>query len=304
MFALSIPALLIITILASWGKAVLGGYYAKRVPDAARFRWLFGLIQSVFCGLAITVLLALSGGLGTVSVTTVILGVILGLANIITLVTNLAALERGPFSYTTVLISLSAVIPALCGPFFGETVTPVQYAGVALMIVCLFLSPERKTDENKKASLGWLALCGISAVSNGALGVTQKIHQNSAYKSEMAALLIVAFAVASVFSAVMMAVESRKRKVPEAEEHDSAKMSAVWITAAVSGAIFAFPHTINLFLSGAMPAVIMFPLVNLCPMLLSMVTGILLFRERLSPMRWAGVAVGILSTVLVSGVLG
>lgn len=304
MFALPIPILLMLTIVFAWGKSVLGGYYAKRLPDAARYRWLFGLIQSVTCGGMIALILGLSGGLGSFSLASVLIGLVMGLANIFGLVTGLAAMERGPFSYTTVIISLSTVITALSGPFFGEGVPSVtQFIGILLMIVCLFCAPERKAEDTKKTSAAWLLLCGASMICSGATGISQKIHQKSDYASEMAALLLVTFAVSAVFSAIMLIVGFCRKSNKPAPTKASNPFPLILTTSAVSGAIFAFPHTINLFLSGVMPSVVMFPLVNLCPMLLSMVTGIVLFRERLSPMRWAGVAIGILATVLISGVL-
>ena len=306
MFALPISVLLVITVVTSWGKSVLGGYYAKRVPDAARFTWLFGLIQSVVCGGAIALVLGLSGGLGTFSIMSVILGLIMGLANIFGLVTNLFAMACGPFTYTTVIISMSTVITALSGPFFGEGwPSAFQWIGIALMVVCLILAPERKKDETKRVTLKWLILCGLSLICSGVTGIVQKTHQapDSLVASEMAALLITAFSVSAVFSAVMMAVRA-VREGRESHTHAGKVPASVFTTSIVSGAIFAFPHTVNLFLAGKLPAVIMFPLVNLCPMIVAMVTGILLFRERLSPARWAGVAIGLVSIVLVSGVLG
>ncbi len=302
MFALPIPVLLILTIVTSWGKMVLGGYYAKRVEDPARYRWLFGALQSVACGIAIAVLLSVSGGLGTVSLTTVLLGFGLGLGNIICLVAGIAAMERGPFSYTTVITSMSTVITALSGMFFGESVSLWQFVGIALMVVCLFLSPERAEGEKKQASFLWLVLSLISMLGSGTVGMMQKLHQSSPARSEMAAMLLVAFSVSAIFSFVMAVTDGKKRQDKKVEKQ--ALPRAVWSTAIISGLIFSVPHTVNLFLAGVMPAVVMFPLVNLCPMLMGMVTGIVMFRERLSPLRWLGVALGVVSTVLVSGVLG
>ena len=120
MFALSNGVLVSIAIFATWCKSVVEGYYSKRVPNASRYFWSFGLIQSVVCGCMIAVILSFSGGIGNFSLPSVLLGVGLGVLNVVGLVTGLAANKCGPFSYTIVLRSMATLISALSGFMFGE----------------------------------------------------------------------------------------------------------------------------------------------------------------------------------------
>ena len=306
MFALPIIVLLFIAIFTTWSKSVMEGYYAKRVPDPGRYFWSFGLIQSAMCGVMIAVILSFSGGIGTFSTRSILLGIGLGLLNVVGLVTGLAANECGPFSYTIVLRSMSTLISALSGIFFGEGFpSALQYVGVALMVVCLLLAPEKKENE-KKATLRWLILCGISAAASGFTGICQKIHQHetSPVRSEMGALLLSAFAVSVIFFGIMTVVNMGKRKGETRNPAIKSQLGLVSVMAVLCGVVFAFCHTVNLNLAGRLPAIIMFPVVNLCPMIVTMVTGIFLFRERLSRRRWIGLGVGVASIVLLSGVIG
>lgn len=301
MFSLPIPILLVITVIASWLNSLICGYFPKRVSSDDGAIDAFNLFRNLFCAAAIAILLALSGALGSVSLFTILLGVLMGLANIFGALAHLKAFAIGPFSYTTVIVSLSAIIPALSGLFFGESISAFQWVGVALMALCLFLSPEKGEGEQKKASVKWMILSLISAALSGITGIIQKVHQNSEHADEMGALLISTFAVSAVISAVMLAFRKKKGKIGA---FDSVMHKPIfWILPIVGGCVFAFPHTINLFLSGKLDSVIFFPIVNLCPMLVSMLSGMLIFRERLSLRRWAGVAVGILSTVLLAGIV-
>ena len=200
---------------------------------------------------------------------------------------------------------MSTLISALSGVFFGEGFPSVlQYVGVALMVVCLLLAPEKKENE-KKATLRWLLLCGISAAASGFTGICQKIHQHetSPVRSEMGALLLSAFAVSVIFYGIMTVVNSAK-KGEKTKNETRSQLGLVSVMAVLCGVVFAFCHTVNLNLAGRLPAIIMFPVVNLCPMIVTMVTGIFLFRERLSRRRWIGLGVGVASIVLLSGVLG
>ena len=305
MFALPIIVLLLIAIFTTWSKSVLEGYYAKRVPDPSRYFWSFGLIQSAMCGVMIAVILSFSGGIGIFSTRSILLGIGLGVLNVIGLVTGLSANECGPFSYTIVLRSMSTLISALSGFLFAEGFpSALQYLGVAMMVVCLLLAPEKKENE-KKATFRWLILCGISAAASGFTGIFQKIHQHetSPVRGEMGALLLSAFAVSVIFFGIMTVVNSAK-KGEKTKNETRSQLGLVSVMAILCGVVFAFCHTVNLNLAGRLPAIIMFPVVNLCPMIVTMVTGIFLFRERLSRRRWIGLGVGVTSIVLLSGVLG
>lgn len=301
MFSLPIPILLVITVIASWLNSLICGFFPKRVSSDDGAIDAFNLLRNLFCAAGVALLLSLSGALGSVSLFTVALGVLMGLANIFGALAHLKAFAIGPFSYTTVIVSLSAIIPALSGLFFGESVSAVQWVGVALMVLCLFLSPEKAEGEQKKVNAKWMILSLVSAALSGVTGIIQKVHQNSEHADEMGALLISTFAVSAVISAFMLLFGKNKRKVGALDS--VMRRPLFWILPIVGGCVFAFPHTINLFLSGQLKSVIFFPIVNLCPMLVSMLSGMLIFRERLSPRRWAGVAVGILSTVLLAGII-
>ena len=300
MYALPKFVLFAITIIACCVRSIFSGCYSKRVSSDNYHTWLFGLLQSIFCLVSIIGIFLISGGLGTFSLVSIGLGVLIGIADITVLVATLKALSIGPFSYTIIITSLGSVISALSGYFFGESVSFVQYIGIGLMIVCLLLSPESSADNNeKKASFKWLALCILAACCSGAIGVTQKIHQNTRYSDERAALLVGAFAFSVIFSVVMLALDKGKKSANPI----SVSKWVVLGLPAIAGFLFAFQHSINLYLSGAMPAIIVFPLINLLPMIISMTVGFIIFKEKLTVKRWLGLLCGIASSVLVSGII-
>ena len=112
-------------------------------------------------------------------------------------------------------------------------------------------------------------------------------------------MLVGAFAFSLVFAAVTVILE-KKKNIAEAPKISK---KFVFGLPAIAGFVFAFQHSINLFLSGAMPAVIVFPLVNLSPMIISMTIGFIIFKEKLTVKRWLGLACGIASSILVSGII-
>ncbi len=303
MFSLPIPILLCLSVLATYTVSIFKGIYSKNVSSAGDKLWLFNLIQNSCCLVGLITIFLCSGKLGNFSAYSMIFGALLSVANVFGLSANLKAFSIGPFSYTTVIIFLGAIIPTVSGLFFGEQISIVQWVGISLMVVCIILSPDRsKGDAQRKMNFKWMLLCLLSAVFAGSVGVLQKIHQSSEHKSEMAAFLISCFAVSVLVSGLMLIKERRNLKKAGIKPQPMNR-AAVWLLPVISGAAFSIPHSLNLFLAGALPSAVVFPIINLCPMILSMVTAIILFRERLSKTRWVGLFVGIAATVLVSGII-
>lgn len=303
MFSLPIPLLIVLSVIASALIGILRGKYAKSYPMSGVYLWRFNFYQNIFCFLSILLIYLFSGTKFSFSVFSVLLGAALAVANILSLEGVLQAQACGSFAYTSVIVALSAIIPSMSGPvLFGEKVTVSQFAGIGLMIICIILSPGNDGGERRAVNLKWLLFCTVAFVFSGAVGVVQKIHQNNAaHKAEMPALLLTCFFVSFALSGIRLITERRRMK--KSGESLNKLTLAVLLFPAVSGLCFAFPHTINLFLSGRLASVVFFPTINLCPMLLTMLYAVFGFKERLTAKQWAGIAVGILSTVFVSGII-
>ena len=303
MFSLPLPLLIVLSVITSALVSILRGVYSKSYPMSGVYLWRFNFYQNIFCFLSVSAVYLVSKTEFKFSVFSVLLGAVLAVANILSLEGLLRAQACGSFAYTSVIVALSAIIPSMSGPiFFGEKVTLSQFIGIGLMIVCILLSPGKDEGEKKAVSMKWLAFCAVAFVFSGSVGVVQKIHQNSAaHKAEMPALLLTCFSVSFVLSFLKLIIERTRLK--RAGGSLNKPTSAVLLFPAITGLCFAFPHTINLFLSGRLASVVFFPTINLCPMMLTMLYAVFGFRERLTAKQWAGIAIGILSTVFVSGII-
>ena len=303
MFSLPIPLLIILSVITSALISILRGVYAKSYPMSGVYLWRFNFYQNIFCFSAILLIFLFSAAEFNFSVFSVLLGALLAVANILSLEGILKAQACGSFAYTTVIVALSAIIPSMSGPvLFGEKVTFSQFVGIALMVICILLSPGKDEGEKRSFSLKWLLFCAVAFVFSGAVGVVQKIHQNNAaHKTEMPALLLTCFFVSFVLSGIKLIIERGRMKKSDVSLNKLT--TAVVLFPAVTGLCFAFPHTINLFLSGKLASVVFFPTINLCPMMLTMLYAVFGFKEKLTAKQWAGIAVGVLSTVFVSGII-
>ena len=225
------------------------------------------------------------------------LGTAFGLVTALSTVFTLKAMAIGPWSYSTVIISMSTFIPALSGLlFWGESIAPLQIVGMACMVGCILFSTEFKKGEQKK-SFVWLMYCAIAFVSVGLIGVMQKIHQTSAFKNELGGFLVVAFIVGAVFSAVLAIFEMRKHSDTVALGKIFTPIPLLWIV--VCGACAAANHKLNLFLSGELDTVVFFPTVNGGGLVLTTICALLFFKEKLTKKQWVGMAFGVASVLLL-----
>jgi len=292
-----------INLIISMAFALLGSiakkYYIRSEGGGLKNVFLYNGVGCIVSA----VILFLWGGIGSVSLFTLLLGILFGIITSLQAVLNLKALEIGPLSYTTVIISCSTLITALSGAmFFDESIAVVQYIGIGTMLVSLFLSVEKKND-GKKASAKWLILCLLAFACSGGIGLMQKIHQSSQYKDELNAFLVIAFASAFVFSALTLIVLYTANK----KSQDNAKKPSVgkaykWLIIGnmlLGGVCVAVNNKLNLYLSGVMDSAVFFPIVNGGGVALVTLAAVVIFREKLTLKQWIGIAFGVVSIILL-----
>ena len=295
---MSIPLTLILSLAAALVGSIAKKYYTDKEPTGLSGGFVF---NAVAC-LTAAVILLCWGGFGASSVFTIVLGVAFGAVTALQGITNIAALQVGPMSYTSVIISFSTLISSLSGVmFFDESLGWAQIVGMVLMLASFVLAAKSDVDE-KKANLKWLFLCLIAFVATGGIGVMQKVHQSSEYRDELNAFLIIAFVSSAVLCAFFAALMKR-RESRFADEKEKKKMAKqVWLLLGImiaSGACVAVNNKFNLYLSGVMDSAVFFPIVNGGGLVLTTLAAVLLFKEKLSTKQWIGVVLGIASVVFL-----
>lgn len=229
------------------------------------------------------------------SMYTLLMGIGFGIITALQTLLNMTALKIGPLSYTTVIISCSMIIPALSGfVLYNEAILPGQIIAIALMLMSIIFSVDKKSEEGA-TSIKWLLLCLGAFVFTGGIGVMQKLHQSSPYKDELGMFLVLAFAVNGLFSLIFARGGDVKglAKIP-------GSVKLFWIYGLISGIGGALNNEINLFLSGVMPAIIFYPVVNGLGILLNCGAGLIFWKEKLNKKQWLGLILGAAAILLLS----
>lgn len=288
-----------LTLIISMSAFLLGGiirkYYMGKGSGSTSAVFIFNAVGSVVSALV----LFFWGGFSSVSLFTLIMGVLFGIVVAVQAITNLKALELGPMSYTQTIISCSTLISALSGAmFFGEKLAWAHIVGMALMLISFALAVDSK-GEKKKATFRWLIFCLAAFLTNGAIGIMQKTHQSSTYKGEINEFLVISFVISFIFS-IAVALFARKGEKDGAERSGGKKLLLLLaVLMIVNGACVAVNHKLNLYLSGVMDSAVFFPIVNGGGLVTTTLAAVILFREKLTLKQWIGVVFGIASVIFL-----
>jgi drug/metabolite transporter (DMT)-like permease len=293
--------LLVVSLLFNVATSVTKKFYNKNAPSGRESNWFYNTCMGIAC-LVFILIFSIDptaadpfAGIMDFSFASAGLGILFGILVLAHSYTYMWALEVGPFSYTSVIVSLASLIAAISGIFFGESIDIFQYIGMGIMVFCIIFSTD-KNNGGRKTSLKWLFAALISCVTNGVLGVMQKIHQNTEYKDQSTAFLVSAFAFMTVVSALLWLYE--RKKAGEKHFVPNAKQTGF---ALASGAVHAVPHVANLYLAGTLPSAVFFPIFNTGSLIITLIVATVFFREKLTRLQWLGIVLGIISSLFVSG---
>lgn len=238
--------------------------------------------------------LAKEGNAFLVSPFTLVLSVIFAASVFFSQLNQMKAMAEGPATLTTLIYASSFLIPIAFGAVaLGEGIRPVQYVGVGLMLVSLFLMVWQK--DTRKIHWRWLMFAMLAFLGSGTNAVLQKIHQASDYREELTGFLFYALILSGIFSlAVYLLHPERKLGKGNGESGFLQKLSPVPL-----GICVGFLNFLNLMLAGRLPSVIQFPVYNIGSLILTGVISVIAFRERLSGQKLAGFCVGVLAILLI-----
>lgn len=288
----------VITLIVSMAACLIT-YILKKVYSSRSSGGMTGVYSysAIGCIVSAAVLL-IWGGIEGLSVFTCLLGVLFGVVVSLQEIFMIKALQSGPMAYTMVIVSCSTVFTALSGFFFfGESIGVFQLLGIALMVGSFVFATEKK-DGDKKGGFLWLIFCLLAFLGSGGIGFMQKIHQSSAHKGELNAFLVISFIVSFIFATTMTLISMKKEKRPLFEKTSEGKVAWLFIIIMItSGICVAANHKLNLALAGEIPSAVFFPIVNGGNLVLTTLSALIIFRERLTKKQWIGVIVGALSVL-------
>ena len=210
------------------------------------------------------------------------------------------AIKFGSLSLSSLISNYSLTIPTFYGIFFlDEQTSTLLYLGLAALMISLFLvnfKPKAKGDtvaeEKTRTDPRWFLFVALSFLGNGICSTVQTVQQKTfegQYKSEM---MIIALLIVVLVLLVMALLTERNNMISSFRRGG--------ILMAVNGG---FNGMVNLFVmlcAVIMNASVMFPLVSAGGIICTALVSVLLYKEKLTKMQYAGFLLGIVAIVLLN----
>lgn len=266
-------------VVCSSGQSALGKLYGRRNGSSASFN-----LSKSAAAVVLFIAFAIFGGF-SLHAPTLLYGVAYGLSLLVSMYCGFSALACGPMAITSVIASFSLIIPYIFGIFvFGEKAKATGVCGIVLIAAALMLMNFKKPEN---LSRKWWILSLLTFLTNGICSVLQKYHQ-LAYPGEYQTEFMLT-AMAVVF-AVLLAVSLVKRQSEKVE---------ITALGCVSGVLNALANYLTIYLSATENASTLFPIISVANAVASWCFGRFAFGEKLRTAQLFGLALGILSVLLM-----
>ncbi len=288
--------LLFTSVFIDTFKNTYYNFFGKKLLKSNGDTVMFNVICCIGSVIFFAAAIAIMGETVKVSTFSFLLSIIFALVTVAAQYFGLLSMSLGPMSFSVLFTYLSAMIPTVFGCIYRSEMPQIQQIiGLILMIITFILSID--FGENSGMSVKWILTVTGSFLGMGLIGVFQTVHQVSDYAHEINGFLFWAF----VFSIVMFAVLYLPYMIKDKKEGIKKEKYSKrdWLLMLVTGIIIGAINLINLYLSGKMPSVIFFPIVNGGVIVLSGIASMVLFKEKLPPKKMAGMIIGIIATCLI-----
>lgn len=208
-----------------------------------------------------------------------------GIVLAVSLYTGFKALSCGPMALTSVLVSMSLLIPFIWGfAFWKESVTVPAILGLICIITAIiFIQFKSQSGFSSK----WIVYTTVTMLANGFASVIQKYHQSAYPGLYQVDFMLAAMAVAAIPTVFSITFQKCKR----------IQISLLGIS---SGLLNGLANFIILLLSADQDATILFPLISTGNVMAAWLTGIIFFQEHIQLRQMIGLLFGIMGIVLLT----
>lgn len=203
------------------------------------------------------------------------------------------AIACGSFTLSMLIISYSLVFPILYGIIFlHEPVSAFTCIGFILLMISLFFVRGNKDEKEKKFSVKWLIYIIIVMVGNGLLAIIQKVQQlrfNNECNNEF---MIVALAVSA--SALLIGGVIRDRK----QLKEIMRYGIPY--AGTAGVANGINNLLTIVVNNLLPLSVVSPVCSGMRIVVSFLSGTILFKEKYLKRQIVGVGMGVIALVFLN----
>lgn len=206
----------------------------------------------------------------------------------------MTALTIGNFSLTVLIINFSMVLNVLVSYiFFKDPISLIRFSGILMTIASFVICTDFRGE--KKSKKNWLLMSVLAMLMSSAGSITQKVFGKTQYKDETAAFVSCLYIVASLLAIVVYAFFSKKG------EKKTFKINFNAIKyAAMVGICLGIYQYLHVYAVATIDGTFLFPVQTGSIIIMSTLSGILIFKDKLTKKQIFGVLLGVLSVILMN----
>lgn len=278
---------MLLSVSANVTRNTLVNTQKKKAPSKSEL-----LLYNALCSAVTCIALIIAGkGIGQIAMYPFLLSIVYAAALVTSYQTLILAMREGPMSYTVLISTCGMIIPTLFGTFaYHEVVSVLQVIGFILMPIGFYFGANPKKSE--KVTVKWAKYVFTCFFSNGMQGVLQKVLIRSDYSQQNGMFLASAFFIATVILCIIYLLQKEKTK-------EGKNFPKKYATSVIVGALDAFQHKVNIVLSGVLPSIICYPVINGGGIAGATIVSVVLFKEKMDKKQKIGFVICVLSIILM-----
>ena len=262
--------------------------FTKRSGKSGENNQCFQLLKALSALIVFGAVILIKGG--SFNSKTILYGMVSGIVLSCSNYTGYRALKSGPMGLTSAVVAFSLIVPVIYGVvFLNEVLTYKSFIAFVLIISAILLI-NKVGSERSNLSLSWWIFVVATLLLNGIYSVIQKQHQVEFPGEMRAEFMVVSMAVCTIIFFTAHCIHILKKQ-------SSGKKKI--FNGAASGVSNGMVGFLTLYLSSTQQASVMFSVISVCTVIAALLSGRIIFKERVSLKQMIGVACGVVAVVLL-----
>ena len=229
----------------------------------------------------------------------ILFGVVMGALTVLCQISYTTALSVGPLSLTGLVYNLAMLVPIFVSKLrYDEPLSAMRVTGILLSVVALIINT--KPGSGGKIPKKWYLFALLAFAFNGLVATTTKIFTNDfvpkgeLFPKETYAYFGYAYLTATLLSGLALLLFKAKGKRPSCRPSPSFLFGILGVALLLT--VFQPIYALS---ASVIPGTLLFPAYNGAATLLVTVSGMVLFKEKLSRRQWLGVTTGAIAIVFM-----
>ncbi len=289
---------LIISVLSG----IIKGYYGKKTSEyIAEYEdaMLANIIRMTACAVIGFFITAAQGGIYALKIDmqTLMLSALSGLTTSVFLVSWLMCVKKGAYVMVDVFLMLSVIVP-LAGSkiMYGENVSPLQCAGLVLLVIAAFIMCSYSNSIKTKMSAPSVFLLIICGLGCGLTDFLQKIFVKTGNNISPAAFNFYIYVFAAAFMILFYTILSSG----SAGGKSGLNLKKIYGYMAVMAVCLFLTSFFQTRAAEYLPSAQLYPMVKGLDLILASIMSVIFFNEKLTPKCATGIIISIFALTAVN----